>query len=283
MGIVGAVRIDRVRHLREAVGKPDLIIVSPVAGRGVDETRARIVGDVSARQQRHLIAEALVLFPQRMAADHPGAVDVGDAAPFGDHGRLLHVLGQLVGQDQAVSRLGPGLKGQVRLHRLDLIEAIGDVRTVGDGAVGRDGPWGGGPDHHGGVVRRQAEDVLAALVVRDAVAVLVIGLDRELDPDRGRRVVVILDLGVGQGRALDRRPHHRLGAAIQLAGVLELVELGDDGGFGREVHGGVPARPVAGDAQALELLALGVDPAGGVVAAGPAELLLGDLVLAAAL
>ena len=281
--IVGAVRIHRVRHLGEAVGEPDLIVIRPVAGGGVHKAGARIVGDVLARQQRHLIAEALVLRPQRMATDHAGAVHVGDAAPFGDHGRLLHVLRQLVGQDQPIAGLGPRLEGEVRLHRLDFIQAIGDVRAVGDGAVGRDGPGRGGPDHHRGVVRRQAEDVLAPLVVGDAVAVLVIGLDRELDPDRGRRVVVILDLGVGQGRALDRRPHDGLGAAIQLAGVLEPVELGDDGGLGREVHGGVSSRPVGGDAQALELLALDVDPAGGVVAAGLAEFFLGDLVLAAAL
>ncbi len=94
---------------------------------------------------------------------------------------------------------------------------------------------------------------------------------------------MILDLGVGQGRALDRRPHHRLGAAIQLARVLELVEFRDDGRLGREVHGGVAVGEVAGDAQTQELVALQVDVLAGVFAAGGAELFLRDLVLAAPL
>ncbi len=87
-------------------------------------------------------------------------------------------------------------------------------------------------------------------------------------------MIVVFDLGVGQGGALDRRPHDGLGAAIQLARVLELVELGDDGRLGREVHGGVAVGEVAGDAQAFELVALQVDVFAGVFAAGGAELVL---------
>ncbi len=94
---------------------------------------------------------------------------------------------------------------------------------------------------------------------------------------------MVLDLGVGQGGALHRAPHHGLGAAIELAGHQELVELADDLGFRAIVHGGVATGPVAQHAQALELLALHVDPLGGVGAAAGAELGLGDLVLAAAL
>ena len=94
---------------------------------------------------------------------------------------------------------------------------------------------------------------------------------------------MVLDLGVGQGRALDGAPHHRLGAAIELAAGGELMELGDDGGFAAVVHGGVAVPPIAQHAQALELDLLGLDPAGGVFAAALAELGGRHLVLAAAL
>jgi hypothetical protein len=40
---------------------------------------------------------------------------------------------------------------------------------------------------------------------------------RKLHPDRVALVVVILDLGLRQRRALDHAPHHRLRAAIELA------------------------------------------------------------------
>ncbi len=61
------------------------------------------------------------------------------------------------------------------------------------------------------------------------------------------------------------------------------MEFRRDLGFGGEVHGGVTLVPVAQDGQALELLALDIDPFGGVFAAGLAELGGGHLVLLAAL
>ena len=209
-----------------------------------------------------------------MGALQPRGIQVIDPGPRRDLRRLEHLFRQLVGEDQPVARFGPGLELQPRLHRGDLIKAIGDFGSIADRAVGGDGPGRGGPDHHrrGGVSERQQ---IVRMVVRR-------GHDRELHPDGGRDMVVILDLGVGQGRALDRRPHHGLGAAIQLARVLELVEFRDDGRLGGEVHGGVAPVPVAGDAQPLELIPLHVDPAGGVFAARGAELGLGHLVLAAA-
>ncbi len=106
---------------------------------------------------------------------------------------------------------------------------------------------------------------------------------RKFDPDRRRHVVMVLDLGVGQSGALDRRPHHRLGAAIQLARVLEAVEFLHDGGFGGKVHRGVAVGEITGDAEAQELVALQVDEFACIFTAGRAELFFRDLVLAAAL
>ena len=93
---------------------------------------------------------------------------------------------------------------------------------------------------------------------------------------------MIFDLGVGQRGALHRAPHHRLGAAIELAGGDELVELRDDGRLARIVHGGVAVFPVADHPQAFETGHLDLDPVAGVLAAARAELGAGDLVLAPA-
>jgi hypothetical protein len=203
---------------------------------------------------------------QRVGQHHALAVHGLDALPRRDLGGLEHVGGQLVGDDQAVARLGPGLELEAFLQRGDFEHRVGDVGIVRDRAVGRDGPGRGRPDHQLG-----ADGGVRTLD------------DRELHPDRWRDVVVVLDLGVGQGGALDRAPHHGLGAAIELAGGQELVEFGDDRGLGREVHGGVAVPPVAQHPQALELGFLGLDPLAGIGAALAAELFGRDLVLAAAL
>ena len=60
---------------------------------------------------------------------------------------------------------------------------------------------------------------------------------------------------------LDRRPHHRLGPAVQRAVHQELLEFLGDHPLGVEIHREIGIVPVAGDAEALEFLALDVDPA----------------------
>jgi hypothetical protein len=92
-------------------------------------------------------------------------------------------------------------------------------------------------------------------------------------------VVVVLDLGLGQRGLLDRAPHHRLRALVERAGHEELHELLGDHPLGVEVHRQVGVGPVAGDAEALELLALDVDPTPCEVTAFLAEVDHVDLVL----
>ena len=273
--VVGSVGVDGVRHLMMAVGLPDLEIVRAVAGGRVDEAGAGVVGDVVAGEQGHGEAIAGRERRQRVGALEAGRIEVVDAGPAGDFRSAEDVFGQFVGNDQPVAGPGPGLELQPGLHGRDLIEAIGDLGTVADGPVGRDGPGRGGPDDHRRIGMAEGQQVVGMRIGRAG--------DREFDPDRRADVVVVFDLGVSQGGALDRRPHDRLGAAIELARVLELVEFRDDGGFGAEIHGGVAIVPVAEDAQPFELLALHIDPAGRVFAAGLTELGLGDLVLALAL
>ena len=59
----------------------------------------------------------------------------------------------------------------------------------------------------------------------------------------------------------------------------EFEQFGDDGAFGLGIHRQVGVVPVGVDAEALELLALGIDPLAGIGAAFGAEFLGGNLVL----
>ena len=137
---------------------------------------------------------------------------------------------------------------------LHLVEAVFDPAGIGDGAVAGDGPGRGGPDHHRGAGQR--------FIAAD---------HRELDPDGVGDMVVILDLGFGERRHLHHRPHHRFGAAIEQAVADELHQFPGDLSLGGKVHGGVGVVPVAGDAEALKLLALYLDPMTGEFPALGAE------------
>ena len=264
MRIIASVRIHRIGDVAMARGDPDGVVVGAVAGRGMNKARTGVVSDVVARQQGHV--ELIALAAQGMGAGEPARIDIADALPRRDLGGARDIGGQFVGDDQPVARRGPGRKSQALFDGFDLVQSIGDLRAVGDGAVCRQGPGRGGPDDD-----RGAHKIGRSL------------RHGKLHPDGRAGVVVILDLGVGQGRALDRAPHHGLGAAIELAAHQEFVELLHDGGFGTIVHGGVALFPVAQHAQPLEFIPLLVDPAGGVDAAGGAELGLGDLALGPAL
>ena len=138
----------------------------------------------------------------------------------------------------------------------DLDQRVGDVGPIGERAIAGDGPRRGRPDHHGRAVE--------GAVLRPH--------DRESDVDGVRHVVVVLDLGLGQGGLLDHRPKHRLGALVEAAVHQELADLAHDGGLGPVGHGRVVVVPVAVDAEALELLALHGDPVVGERAALAAEL-----------
>ena len=193
MGIVGAVGIDRFGNLAVAVGQPDLIVVLAMPRSRMDKAGTGIIGDMITGQHRHRKAVTFVERGQRMGHHHALAVSRLQALPRGDLGGQGHIGGQLIGNDEPFTGLGPGLKGQTGLHGLDLIEAIGDLWIIADRAIGRDGPRGRRPDHH-----IRAKQGLVTL------------FDRETDPDGGRDMVVIFDLGVGQSRALHRAPHDRL-------------------------------------------------------------------------
>ncbi|MCY1500633.1 hypothetical protein D9M68_346810 [compost metagenome] len=167
-----------------------------------------------------------------------------------------------LGEDQLLARL----RTEVVLGGRHFVETIGITRREGDGAVARDGPGRGRPDY----------DKAAGKAVRTFG-------DRELHPDHVAFDIGIFDFGFGKRGALDDRPHDRLGAAVELAELGDLHQFASDARFRMEVHRRVGIVEVALDAEALELLGLDLDPAGGEVTALLAEFVDRDLVLVLAL
>src|SRR5262249_26263544 len=90
--------------------------------------------------------------------------------------------------------------------------------------------------------------------------------------DRRRGLVLIFDLGFGEGRTAIETPIHRFGTAYDMTTRIDFRERAHDVRFVLEVHRDVGIFPLAQYAQALEISALQVDLLGGVLAAQPAEL-----------
>ena len=263
VGIIGGILRNRVRHFPGAAGleggavfDEGVVVVGAVPGGGVDEAGAGIVGDVVGLQDGNVeipiaVAAGDAAEGMRAARDHDGQ-HVLDALKGGHARGGEDLAGELVGEDVALARPRPVVGGRVG----DAIKAVGDIGPEGDGAVGRDRPGRRRPDQDRGALEVAVERVD----------------DRELDPDRRRGLLVVFDLGFGERRLLHGRPHDRLRAAVELVGHRETHDLAGDLRLRRESHGRIGMLPVAFDAEALELLALHVDPFLGEGAALAAEL-----------
>src|SRR5262249_39878178 len=119
---------------------PDVEVLAPVAGRGVDEARSILIGDVTASEQWDI--KTVSQFAKRVGADEPGKI-VGRyvvqsfVVVLVEAGGFEDIGGTLIGKDQRLPALEPVVGGRA----YDLIEPIGDLRRVADRAVARDGPW----------------------------------------------------------------------------------------------------------------------------------------------
>ncbi len=166
------------------------------------------------------------------------------------------------------STLGREVRGE---HERELApgERGRDQRVVvfrmhGNRLVRRQGPGRRGPDRDPGRARRGLGEPEAS---RELGGVL----DPEQHVDRGRGAVLVLDLGLGQGRTAVQAPVHRLEALVEMP-------VADDGreraqllGLVLRIERQVGMVPVAHHAEALEILALHVDLLEGELAAGLAE------------
>ncbi len=251
---IGDGGVDAARFQLARIRHPDVEVLAAVAGRGVHEAGAGVVGDVVAGKQRNGEFVTAAETPQGVRAFHyieGVGRNVANLFIGGDARLLEYAFRQRIRQDQKIARPGPVVGGGVR----DLVEAIGNFRRKADGAVAGQGPGRGGPDHDGGAGE-------CAMHRRR---------DRKLHPHSIARVILVFDLGFGERGLLHHAPHHRLGAAIERAVGRELHQLARDLGLGEIIHGGVAVIPVPDDAEPLEFLALHVEPMVGIGPAFAAE------------
>ena len=71
---------------------------------------------------------------------------------------------------------------------------------------------------------------------------------------------MVFNFGLGQSRLFHRRPHDRFRSLIKRAVHDELHEFLGDHTFGMEIHCKIGFWPVSRDTQALEFLALDINP-----------------------
>ena len=281
-------RLPNVIGHRQAILDPHLEIVRPVRGRGVDKPRPRIIGDMVAGEEGNIVvplAIGLIRPAKGMRAGHRGQLIRGDIANARE---LRHAsfgkrfFGEFISQDVGIGGLSPAFF----FGRVDLIDPVRDRWIEGDRAVLWDSPRRRCPDYD----RRNSERIVtrggSQIRIRSR-AVRLKGWrtcnNWKLHPDRVALVVVVFDLGLGQGGFLDGGPHHGFRALVEAAVHHEFHELLGDHRLGLEIHGQVGLIPIAGDAEALELLALDVDPAFGEFAAFGAQLVDRHIVLVLAL
>ncbi len=103
------------------------------------------------------------------------------------------------------------------------------------------------------------------------------------DPYRVGGIILVFDLGLRKRGLLDDAPHDRLRTAVEQAVRREFHDLARDLRFGGETHRRIRMIPVADHAEALEFLALHIDPMRRKGAALIAELIDRHLVLVFAL
>ena len=245
-GVFGvlALVIHRHHHVH-AVALAGLVVVGAEAGGGVDAAGTGIHGDIVRQHQAGgLGQEGMVC--QHILKEGAG---MGLHDLVGLHAAHLHdLVGQGLGHDV-------DLAVGVVLH-----QGIGLVGVQGDGQVAGQGPDGGGPDH---------EEQLAVVKITQLALIVVHG---ELHIDSGAGVVLVLDLGLGQGGLVVGAPVHGLEALVDVALLVHLAEHLDLLGLEAGVHGGVGVLPIAQDAHPLEALALDIHIVLGEVMAGGAEI-----------
>ncbi len=246
LGRVDAAALHRIEDVvdRHPVADARVEVIDPVRGRRVDDAGAVVGGGVVGQVDRREAVVAGVHFRERMAeADLVERL----ARRGGEHG---------AGQAVAIQALLDQRGGEQQQAALGVDQAVFQLRVQVQRLVGGDGPRGGRPDHHEGVLgqRRQAEGRrqlgrLGAL---------------EADVDREALLVGVLDLELGQRRAAVEAPVHRLQSAIDEAAFDHALERAQLAGLVGEVHRLVGMLPVAEHAQALEVGHLLADLRGGV-------------------
>ncbi len=226
----------------QTVAQAGLVVVGAMPGGGVHAAGAGLGGHVIGQDQERITVE------ERMPA-------VPVLEVFRGKGPLDGVLADTgLGHEGRYAILGqhPGF-----LPHPD--RRIDEIRVEGDGEICRQGPRGRRPDDDRDLAAGQGRTDIGEIVDY-----------RELDIDRRRAVIMVLDLGLGQGGRAGGTPVDRFLVPDDRAGEQEAVEFPGDRRLIGEVHGKIGFFPVAQDPQPLELGLLGLDPFFGIFTAGAA-------------
>ena len=175
------------------------------------EARAGVFGDVIAFKKRDF--EVVTACVQRMRRYETRRNDILQKLPLFDAGGLEEVFSQGFRQDEAFSGLGPVIGRRLG----DLEQPVLDLVRKRDRAVAGDRPR-----------RRRPDDEAYPIAPK-----------RKLHPDRRARVLLILDLRLGERGAFHNGPHHGFRAAIQKPAHRKLRQLVRDDGLGLIGHRGV--------------------------------------------
>ena len=204
--------------------------------------RTGIQGDVTAQHQRRGTVIKGMARGEMFQLLARGAGHLADIFPAEDAGAALQQFG-----------------GQQILRARDLHQHIFEFGMQTDGHIVRQGPGRGRPDDHEGPRRIGPGQHVGQPGVRQG----------EAHEDRGRGVVGVFHLRLGQRRMAGTAPVDGLLGADDVARIHEVGQFARGGGLVGGGHAHVGMFPVAQYAEALEFLALGVDPLAGVF---PAEL-----------
>ena len=237
----------------EAVAQARVVVLAAVSGRGMHEARAGVEGHVVGGDEgRRPVVEGVA----RGKAFQGRALGFGQDRGVGPAEEFAHALEQLPGQHVLAVARGD--------------EGVVELGMRGHGHVVRQGPGRGRPDDGVGPGRvGHGENFLEFRVGQG-----------EAHENRGRGLVGVFHLGLGQGGFAGQAPVDGLLAAVDRALFHEIAQRQGRGRLVGRAHGEVGVVPVAEDAQALEFLALDVHELGGVVPAQAAYRDRGQVLLA---
>ncbi len=234
------------------VFKAHFIVFATMTGGGVHAAGTGVQCHMAAENEGRLTVVEGVARHQPFQTAACGAGDFAHVAPA-------------EGASAAFQQLG----SQQILRAAGFHQHVVKFRMQTHGHIVRQGPRRGGPDDHvgaGGIGAGQA--FLQAGVIKG----------KAHEDGRGA-VIGVFYLGFGQGRVAGAAPVDGLLGPDDIALFHKIGQLAGRGGLVFRLHAHIGIVPVAKHAQALEFLALGIDPLGGVVAAAFAHHVGGQLLL----
>ena len=245
--VIGTVTIHHFRNF-QTVFQTGLVIVRAVGRCGMDKAGTGVGRNVISCEKRYV--KVIALTAERMGGNRAVKVrtlEGADNLVTGDATVFAQVFEKVGTNRHFLANGGPCFFSRFG----DFDHRIFDFRTIGNCAVTRNGPRGGGPDDDGGVF----QDINLGLG------------DREAHMNGLGGMVVIFDFGLGKGGLFDHRPHNRLGTHIERPVHQEFAKFTGNRCLGLVIHGDIGVVPVTHHAKTFEFFALDIKPFLGELAA----------------